>query len=169
MNKPLIGTILGCSLIAGAATAQSPIKQRPGLYDVTTQMSMDMAGAPAMPPRTSQVCVTQAMIDKYGGGFSNTQAGCQSSNVVTSPTGMSATVTCTGRLNMTGTVKTTFVDADTVKTTIQMSGTLPNGQAMNTTTQMTFVYKGADCGSVKPPSIPSSTPATPPPTPPSGN
>ncbi len=170
MNKPLISTMLGCSLIAVAATAQAPIKQKPGLYDVTTQMDMGMAGMPPMPPRTSQVCVTQAMIDKYGGGFGSAQSGCQSTNVVTTSTGMTANVSCTGRLNMTGTVKTTYVDADTVKTTIQMSGTMPNGQAMNMTTQMTFAYKGADCGSVKPPPMaPSAPPAAPPPTPPSGN
>ncbi len=168
MNKTLIWTMLGCCFIAQAATAQSQMKQKPGLYDVTMQMDMGMAGAPPMPPRTSQVCVTQAMIDKYGGGYSNTQAGCQTTNVVTTPTSMTATVTCTGRMNMTGKVHSTFVDANTVKTTVQMTMTTPNGQTMNTTMDSTYVYKGPDCGSVKPPPMPSSTPATPP-TPPSSN
>ena len=157
MNRTLVGTILGCCCIALAATAQGQVKQKPGLYEVTMQMDMGMAGAPAMPPHTGQVCVTQAMIDKYGGGYSNSQAGCQTSNVSITTTGMTANVTCTGRMNMTGKVQSTFVDANTVKTTVEMTVTMPNGQTMNTTTHSTYVYKGPDCGSVKPPPTPPSS------------
>lgn len=157
MKKTLIWATLGCCLIALAATAQGQSKQKPGLWEVTTQMNMGMPGAPAMPPRTSQVCVTQAMIDRYGGAYNNPQNGsCQTSNVVITPTGMSANVSCTGRMAMTGTVQATFVDANTTKTTMQMSATMPNGQSMNMTMQMTSTYKGSDCGNVQPPPMPPS-------------
>ncbi len=54
---------------------------------------------------------------------------------------------------MTGTVQTTFVDANTTKTTIQMTIAMgPN--TMNMTMQATGVYKGSDCGSVKPMAMP---------------
>jgi hypothetical protein len=47
---------------------------------------------------TQQVCVTQAMIDKYGGPTSNPQnAQCQITNVSLTATGMTANMTCTGR------------------------------------------------------------------------
>ncbi len=151
-----VGLRVCCCLLALATVAQGQMKQKPGLYDVTVQLDMGMAGAPPMPPRTSQVCVTQAMIDKYGGGYSNPQAGCQTSNVSVTLTGMTATVTCTGRMNMTGKVQSTFVDANTVKTKVQMTMTTPNGQTMNTTMDSTYVYKGPDCGSVKPPPLPAS-------------
>jgi hypothetical protein len=159
VKKTVIWTALGCCLVALTANAQSPIKPKAGLYDVATQMNMGMAGAPTMPPRTSQVCVTQAMIDKYGGPYSNPQSGCQTTNVSVTPTGMTADVSCTGRMTMNGKVQATFVDASTVKTTIQMSATLPNGQSMNMTMNVTSTYKGADCGSVQPPPMPGTPPS----------
>lgn len=159
MKKSVIWTTLGCCLVALTATAQSPMKQKPGLWEVTTQMNMGMAGAPTMPPRTSQVCVTQAMIDKYGGAYNNPQSGCQTTDVSVTATGMSAKVMCTGRMTMNGTVQATFIDAGTVKTTIQMSATMPNGQAMNMTMQVMSTYKGPDCGDVKPMQMPASQPS----------
>jgi hypothetical protein len=110
-----------------------------------------------MGSHTSQICVTQAMIDKYGGPYSNPQRGsCQTTNVVVTPAGMTANLTCSGQMSMTGTVQTTFVDANTTKTTVQMTMTTPNGQTMNMTTQSTATYKGPDCGSVKPVTMPPS-------------
>ena len=118
-----------------------------------------MTGMPAMPnmgSQTQQVCVTQAMIDKYGGPYTNPQsAECQVTNVSLTASGMTANLTCSGRMNMTGTVQTTFVDANTTKTTMNLSMAMPTGQAMTMTMNSTSVYKGADCGSVKPLPMPS--------------
>jgi hypothetical protein len=121
---------------------------------------MSMSGMPNMPnmgSHTQEVCVTQAMIDKYGGPYSNPQnAQCQVTNVSLTPTGMSANLSCTGRMTMTGTVQTTFVDANTTKTTMLMNMTMGNGQQMQMTMQATSTYKGADCGSVQPLAMPPS-------------
>jgi hypothetical protein len=57
---------------------------------------------------------------------------------------------------MTGTVQTTFVDANTTKTTMLMNMTMGNGQQMQMTMQATSTYKGADCGSVQPLAMPPS-------------
>ena len=155
MDKTRMWTIVGCCIIALAAQAHGQ-NRKPGLWEVATQMSMSggPANMPQMPPRTSQVCVTQAMIDKYGGPYSNPQnAQCQMSNLSLTATGMTATLTCTGRTPMTGTVQTTFVDANTTRTTIQMTMAMgPN--SMNMTMQSTATYKGADCGSVQPLAMP---------------
>jgi hypothetical protein len=157
MNKTLIGLILGCCIIALAAQAQGQ-GRKPGLWEVTSQVSMSggPSNMPQMPPRTNQVCVTQAMIDKYGGPYSNPpQSQCQITNMSMSATGMSADLTCSGRGNMTGTVRTTFVDANTTKTTVQMSMAMgPN--TMNMTMESTAIYKGPDCGSVQPLALPPS-------------
>ena len=156
MNWTRIGMAVGCCLIALAGSAHA--QRKAGLWEVTSSMSMGgMQNMPGMGARTSQVCVTQAMIDKYGGPYSNPQNGqCQVTNVSLSPTGMTANLSCTGRMTMTGTVQTTFVDAGTTKTTVQMTSTLPNGQTMNMTMQSTATYKGPDCGSVQPLAVPPS-------------
>ncbi len=97
------------------------------------------------------------MVDKYGGPYSNPQNGnCQTTNVVVTATGMTANLTCSGRTPMTGTVQTTFVDANTTKTTLQTTTAMGNGQTMTMTMQSTSVYKGSDCGSVKPLPMPPS-------------
>jgi Protein of unknown function (DUF3617) len=157
MNKTLFGLIVGCCVIALAAQAQGQ-GRKPGLWEVTSQMSMSggPANMPQMPPRTSQVCVTQAMIDKYGGPYSNPpQSQCQITNMSMSATGMSADLTCSGRANMTGTVRTTFVDSNTTKTTVQISMAM-GSNTMNMTMESTAIYKGPDCGSVQPLALPPS-------------
>lgn len=147
--------MLGLSIAALAAPAQG--QRKAGLWEVTS--SMTMSGMPAMPSMGShsqQVCVTQEMIDKYGGPTTNPQnAQCQMTNVSLTATGMTANMTCTGRMPMTGTVKTTFVDANTTKTVMELNMSMPNGQAMTMTMNSTSTYKGTDCGSVKPLPMPS--------------
>ncbi|SPE19236.1 conserved exported hypothetical protein [Candidatus Sulfotelmatomonas gaucii] len=155
MSKTRIWTIIACCLIALAPLAQG--QRKAGLWEITSSMSM--SGMPAMPnmgSQTQQVCVTQAMIDKYGGPYTNPQsAQCQVTNVSLTASGMTANLTCSGRTNMTGTIQTTFVDANTTKTTMNLSMAMPTGQAMTMTMNSTSVYKGADCGSVKPLPMPS--------------
>ena len=156
MRKMPFCIILGCCFMAFAICAQAQTKQKPGLWEITS--SMTMSGGPQMPqmgPTTIQVCVTQAMIDKYGGPYSNPKMGnCQTTNVSMTASGMTASLVCSGQMTMTGTVNSTFVDANTTKTTMQMTMTMGGGQTMNMTTQSTATYKGADCGSVKPLTMP---------------
>ena len=107
---------------------------------------------------TTQVCVTQAMIDKYGGPYQNPPRGdCTVTNLQTTATGMTATISCTGQMSGTGTVETTFVDADTAQTKVHITGTMQMGQnsrPIDVTMQSKSVYKGPDCGSVKPMEMP---------------
>jgi hypothetical protein len=156
MSKTGIWVVVSCCLIAMAASAQG--QRKAGLWEVTSSMTMSgMPNMPAMGSHTQQVCVTQAMIDKYGGPYSNPQnAQCQVTNVSVTSTGMSADLSCTGRTTMTGTVKTTFIDANTTKSVMLMNMTMGNGQQMTMTMNATSTYKGADCGSVQPLAIPPS-------------
>jgi hypothetical protein len=158
MSKTGILVAVGCccaSLAMVSTTAQAQ-SRKAGLWEVTTQMSMSggPTSMPQMPPRTNQVCVTQAMIDKYGGPTSQPARGnCQMTDVSLTATGMTANMVCTGQMTMTGTVQATFVDANTTKTTVQM--TMPMGQnTMNMTMQSTASFKGTDCGSVQPMAMP---------------
>jgi hypothetical protein len=176
MRKMRVWMMWGCCGLAAAALAWGQIKQQPGLWEVTTQMSM--AGAPQVPqmpagvqlppgmsmpaspfaPHTTQVCVTQAMIDKYGAPYSNPQRGnCKVSNVTMKPNGMSADIACTGQMSTTGTVESTWSEAGSVTTKVHMTGTMQMGQnsrPVDMTVTSTSAYKGADCGSVQPMAMP---------------
>jgi hypothetical protein len=157
MSKVRVWTVCCFVLVlAGMANAQ---RGKAGLWEITSSMTMSGGpmNVPQMPPRTSQVCVSQAMVDKYGGPTTSPGRGnCQMTNVVVTATGMTANMSCSGQMNMTGTVQTTFVDANTTKSTIHMTMTTGNGQTMTTTTESTSTYKGPDCGSVQPLPMPTS-------------
>jgi len=156
MKKRFVWVTLVLSFAALAAQAQGQ-GRKPGLWEVTA--SVNMAGMPQMPQmgaHTTQVCVTQAMIDKYGGPYNNPQQGqCQTTNVSLTPTGMTASIVCSGQMSMTGTVQATFVDANTTKSTVHMTMNM-GGRTMDMTTESTATYKGSDCGSVKPLTMPAS-------------
>jgi hypothetical protein len=195
MRKTPACLISACCLVGVAAHAQS--KQKPGLWEVTSTMSM--AGMPQMPQgaqmpnvqlppgvtlppgvqmpqagamsggsapgsfggaHTTQVCVTQAMIDKYGGPYSNPPRGdCKVTNISIKDSGMTANIACTGQMTGNGTVQTTFTDSNSSQTKVHITGTMqmgPNSRPLDVTMQSNAVYKGADCGSVKPAVIPDS-------------
>jgi hypothetical protein len=178
MNKSRVWTIVGCCGVALTALAWSQSQRKAGLWEVTSQINM--AGMPQMPqlppgtqlppgmtmpaspfaPHTSEVCVTQAMIDKYGSPYSNPPRGdCKVTNISTRPDGMSATITCSGQMNAKGTVETTFIDANTAKTSVHFTGTMqsgPNSRPIDMTMESTSIYKGADCGNVQPMAMPPS-------------
>lgn len=113
-------------------------------------------GGPMGGPHTSQVCVTQAMINKYGGASPappSKNSDCKMTNVSVTAKGMTATMVCTGQMNTTGQVEATFVDANTTTTKMHITGTMqmgPNSRPVDMTMQATSVYKGPDCGNVKP-------------------
>ena len=159
MGKSLKWMLAASCGLTMAVLAWGQIKQKPGLWEVTTTMSM--AGMPqmgAMPPRTSQVCVTQAMIDKYGAPYSNPQHGdCSVSDVTMKPNGMTAKITCKGAMAADGTVETTWDQVNTTHTTMHLTGNMAMGQAnhpIDMTMKADSTYKGADCGSVKPMEMP---------------
>jgi hypothetical protein len=195
MSKGRIGIALFCCLPMLATAAHSQSKLKPGLWEVTSQMSMGGQGAPQMPaaaqnqqmpqlppgvklppgvqmpsggamgssgspfgPHTSQICVTQAMIDKYGGPYQNPPRGdCQVTNVSMKIDSMSADISCTGQMTAKGTVSSTWSDDQTTHTTVHLSGTMqmgPNSRPMDVTMESSSVYKGPDCGSVKPITMP---------------
>jgi hypothetical protein len=147
--------------MGGAGMPQAPqmpsnVQLPPGVQlPQGAQMSQ---GGPMGGPHTTQVCVTQAMIDKYGGPYSNPPRGdCQVTNVSLKADGMTANIACTGQMTATGTVESTFNDGNSAQTKIHLTGTMqmgPNSRPVDITMQSKSVYKGADCGSVKPLAMP---------------
>lgn len=161
------------SLVAGAAVAVLSLfayaqshKPKPGLYEVTSNMTWQQspfpAGMPAMPaghnpfgggPHTTQVCVTQEQIDKYGNVPPQTGGECQITNIQKNADGMTAEMVCTGHMQGKGTVESKWTGEASSTSKVHFAGNMqmgPNSKPVEWTVESTSVYKGADCGSVKP-------------------
>ena len=104
-------------------------------------------------PRTTQVCLTQAMIDKYGAPLPQTHSGCLINNVVMKPNSMSADWICSGRMVGKGSFESSWNDPDHAKGRVHFAGNMQMGQSstpIEFTVESSSVYKGPDCGSVQP-------------------
>ena len=165
MGKTRIWITMVCCLFAVAMLAGAQGKGKPGLWEVTTKRTMAGMQMPQLPPgvqlppnvaaqmsgapTTTQVCVTQAMVDRFGGPPPRSR-GCTVSKFAPSASGFSATMSCTGQFNGTGTVNMTLTDSDHLKTVVHLAGTSGQGRQIDMTMEQNSVYKGADCGSVQP-------------------
>jgi hypothetical protein len=168
MRKTRVWITVGCCLFAVAIFARAQSTRKPGLWEMTTTMTFQqspmppgMQAPPGSPfaggPHTTQVCLTQAMIDKYGAPMPTSHGDCQFTNVSIHATGMTATMVCSGRTNGTGTVESNWPEPDHAKGKVHFTGTLQTGQnsrPIEWTSESVSVYKGPDCGSVQPAPMP---------------
>ena len=170
VSVPVLATMACCvflfSLGAGAQT-----NRKPGLWESTSTMTWQQSPMPSgmqMPPgassafgggpHTTQVCVTQAMIDKYGAPIPQTRGNCTLSNVQMKSGGMSADWICTGQMAGKGSFETTWTDSDHAHTKVHFTGAMqmgPQSRPVEYSMESSSTYKGSDCGSVKPIQIPS--------------
>jgi len=115
---------------------------------------MSGGGNPMAAPHTTQVCVTQAMIDKFGGpNPAPPRPGCQVTDVTLKPDGMKAKISCSGQMDATGTVESSWKADGSSKSYAHITGNMQMGQnsrPIDVTVQSTSVYKGPDCGTVQP-------------------
>ena len=98
--------LLSAAIVAWAQT------RKPGLWEVNSTMTWQQSpmpgggpppgGAFGGGPHATQVCITQAMIDKFGTAMPQTRAGCQISNVEKTDHSMSAVMTCAAPRTGTG-------------------------------------------------------------------
>jgi hypothetical protein len=175
MHKTRVRITICCCLFAVAILASAQSARKAGLWETTTTMTiagqqmpqmppgMQMppgAGSPFGAPKTTQVCVTQAMIDRFGGpspSVPNRNGDCKMTNISLKPGSMTAKMECTGNMNATGTVESTWTDSYTANTKVHITGTMQMGQntrPVDIMMQSRSVYKGTDCGSVQPVPIP---------------
>lgn len=171
MRTTRVGIALAGCLAAAAVFAWAQGKGRAGLWEVTTTRSIAGMQMPQLPPGTqlppdvaarmgggpitTQVCVTQAMVDKYSGPPPQSRGNCQVANMTTKPDGYTADIVCSGQFNGKGTVDMTIVDADHTRTKMHIVGAGgPQGRPIDMTMESTSVYKGSDCGSVQPMQMP---------------
>jgi Protein of unknown function (DUF3617) len=168
MRKFRFWAPVGCCLAASALLLIAQADRKPGLYEITSTMSWQqspmppgMQAPPNSPfgggPRTSQACVTQEMIDRYGGPLPQSRGECQVKNMNKSATGMTADYVCTGQMAGTGKMEASWTSTGSSHSKIHFTGAMQMGQRstpIEWTIDSNSTYKGADCGSVKPMPLP---------------
>lgn len=149
----------GCGVVASALLLMAQPTQRPGLYETTSTMTWQQSPMPngmQMPgsgPHTVQVCITQEMIDKYGGPTPQTRGNCHMENVNKSANSMTADWVCTGPMAGKGTVNSSWTADGKATSKVHFTGNMqmgPQSKTIEYTVESTSVYKGPNCGSVKP-------------------
>jgi hypothetical protein len=169
MSKTRVLIAMGCCLCALATPSSAQGLKQPGLYEISATMTWQKSPMPAgitLPAgmkspfgpttTTTQVCYTQAWIDKYG-PTSSSNRDCQVTNVVTRLNSSTADLVCTGKMSGTGTVESSWTDSSHIRSKQHFAGTMAAGAntlPIEWTMDITSNYKGADCGSVKPLPLP---------------
>lgn len=156
-NRRNVLAVSLCVLVLGLLAW--PQTRKAGLWEVTSTMTWQQSPFPAGMgqigggPHTTQVCVTQAEIDKYGTVPPQAHGDCQTTNVVKKPSGMTAEMVCTGPVEGKGKVEASWTDDAHSTAKVHFTGAMQMGSTskpIEWTIESTSVYKGPDCGNVKP-------------------
>jgi hypothetical protein len=163
IHRTAIAVAVCVSILGLFAWAQG---RKAGLWEVSSNMTWQQSPFPAgmAPaamgggPRTMQVCVTQEQLDKYGTVPPQTQRSCQVTNVVKKADGMTADMVCTGPFTGKGTIETSWTEDGHSTSKVHFTGAMqmgPNSKTIEWTQESSSVYKGTECGNVKPIVMPS--------------
>ena len=166
MRKTRVLTIIGSCMFVLAIYAWAQAVRKPGLWEMTATMNWQKSPMPAgmtMPAgmknpfsgtaTTTQVCLTQEMINKYGIPTSQNQRDCKIINVALHATSMTADMVCSGKMNGKGEMSSSWTDGNVANGNVHFAGTMQSGSnatPVEWTVISKSVYKGPDCGSVKP-------------------
>lgn len=169
MRRAIVRLALCCCLAAVAVLAWAQ-NRKPGLWEMTSTMTWQQSPFPSNMPappagnspfgggkHVTQVCLTQAMIDRYGAPVPQSHGSCQVSNVVKSSHGMSADWICSGMMSGKGTLESHWSEDGHATGKVHFVGSMqmgPNPTPVEWTIESTSEYKSPDCGSVQPMPMP---------------
>jgi hypothetical protein len=165
MRRTRDGITLVCYLFAMTTLAWAQTR-KPGLWTLTStttwQQSPVPPGVGGSPvggnspfdggTNTTQVCLTQQQIDKYG-AILPPISGCRLTNLVKNTNRMTAEMVCTGSMSGKASLESSWTDDVHATGKTHFIGSMqigPNTKPIEWTTASTSIYKGSDCGSVKP-------------------
>ena len=153
---------LGFCLFAVAAVAVAQTRKA-GLWETTAKMTWLQSPMPAgmggaipggnAPPQITRFCLTQEQIDKYGTAPPQTHGDCKVTNIVKTGHAMTADMVCAGKTNGKGTIEASWNDSEHAKGKVHFVGSMqagPNFKPIEWLVESTSIFKGADCGDVKP-------------------
>jgi Protein of unknown function (DUF3617) len=167
-------TVLIPTLLAAAPLASAQVL-KPGLWEMTTTMTVQQAPSSTSPagastgansalkgaPRTMQVCLTQEEIDKFHSLTPQTP-GCQLKNVIKNAASMTADMVCTGVTIGRSTVENLWTDDAHEKSSVHFVRYMQTGggaKPIEWSAVSNSIFKGPDCGDVKPFHTPLTSPA----------
>jgi hypothetical protein len=156
-----IGACVGLASMAWAGTTN----RKPGLWEISTTTTWQKApavegvDAAKMPggTHTSEVCLTQEMIDDYAALLPHGSAQCTIQNRVTTGNKTTGEYVCNGVMEGKGDLESTWTDPEHVTGKVHFNGTFLVGgrrQLVEWTTESLSRFKSASCGAVKPHSLP---------------
>jgi hypothetical protein len=153
VSKTRVSVALGCCLFALAtfAPAQS---RKSGLWTmtITVNSAPSSTGAAGHPSTYSaDVCLTQALIDKYGAPLPHINGDCHITRLDKKANSVSADMVCSGATVGNATMQSSWT-ADHATGSVHFVGTAP--RPAEWTSNSTSVFKSADCGSVQPYPLP---------------
>jgi len=131
--------------LCGLATVASAQSRKPGLWTITTTVTTSATGA--MAPHSTNVCITQALIDRFGAPLPKLNGDCRITRLDKKANSVSADMVCTGAIVGKATMQSTWT-GDHATGSIHFVGTVP--RPAEWTSNSTSVFKSADCGSVQP-------------------
>jgi hypothetical protein len=159
-----LGFCLTPALLAGAQSGKA------GLWAVASRTTFQQSGTvgvmnapqPLDPPSDANpglaVCLSQEVVDKFGVILPPSLRDCEYSHIVRQPNHLTADVACTGRMNGRGSVDASWTDDDHVIGKIHFVVKAKHGpektMTMAWTQDSNAVYKGSDCGQIKPRVLP---------------
>lgn len=132
--------------LCGLAIVASAQARKAGLWTNTTIVT---TSAGALAPHTTELCLTQALLDKFGAPLPKLNGNCRITRLDKKADSVSAEMVCTGATVGKATMQST---SDHATGSIHFVGTGP--QPTEWTSNSTSAFKSADCGSVKPFPIP---------------
>ena len=147
--------VVGClAVLTLFALAQT---RKAGLWELTTTTtSQSSPSGNAEPssgvPHTSQICVTQQYFDKYG-AILPPIPGCRLTHLVKQANGMTGEMTCTGRMSGKMSLESSWTDGEHATGKVHFVGSMqvgPTSKPVEWTSASSGIYKGTDCGSLKP-------------------
>ena len=167
MSSRTVYTLIGVAVVV--LVQNTPAQQhKAGLWEVTSKTSLmqrgdpeghfkpDVTGEQSRDSATLPACYTGDLINQYGVALPPSLRDCELLNVVRRPESLRADVSCAGTYNGKGSLETVWIDENhitgKVHFTSKSRGTPP--MMIRWTQDVSAVFKGADCGSIRPRLIP---------------
>lgn len=165
MRNITVWVAMSCCAASIAMPGSAQNARKPGLWEVNSKMTWQLSPippgvtlpggiSPSTPTtHTTQVCLTQEMIDRYGAPIPQSRSECRAENIRKTASAMSADWVCSGRMSGKGTLESSWIGDTDAQSKLHFVGTMQMGQGeepVEWTNESTSVYKGSDCGDLKP-------------------
>ncbi len=165
MRNTRLCIAIGGWLCVGSLALSGTTTREPGLWEITTttswQKAPEVPGVEAEKLRggthTTQVCLTQEMINDYGALLPQGRGQCSIQNRVITGAKVTGEYVCTEMMDGKGQLESAWTDPEHAAGKVHFVGTFVVGsgrQPVEWTTETTSTFKSSSCGLIKPKQLP---------------